>query len=424
MKALFAVGFLLIGIYPVASQEEGSDVNTCLMNAQYQKALELIQGLEPSKELLLQKTTCYKALSNYSQATVILESLSKEYPDDIPIKLELASCYKETLSYPQGVQCYDELIQIDSTNLYFYIQKADLLYQSQQYYDAIAQYRYLEKDNPSAYSHKRLGMCYEKLNRVDSALVHYARSQEIDPEDNFTAISLIKMYIKQEDFKSAIEKSESFMERNPKNKQMNLLNAFAYYSIDQYEEAVKRFEKCRAEGDSTLMVNQGLGISYYFLGNNEKAQPCLSRAYIQDTTNLKVLYPLAITSYETGLYKEAIEYYKKLLRSYLPNTKALLNLFSGLAKACEKEGRYYETVNSYEQALKYAGDNDEMEILYDLANLLEHQLHQYGYANHYFQKYRLSLYNYQLNLKDSVEVEAIEEKLNALDEHLEYLKSK
>ena len=326
--------------------------------------------------------------------------------------------------YPQGIQCYNELIQSDSTNVYFYLQKADLLYQSQQYDGALAQYRYLEKDHVSAYLLKRMGMCCEKLNRTDSAIVYYVRSLEIEPADHFTAISLVKMHIKQEDFNSAIQQSESFIARDPANGPMNLLNAFAYYSSDQYEEAVKRFEKCLAEGDSTLMVNQGLGISYYFLENNEKAQPYLSRAYMQDTTNLKVLYPLAITSYETGLYKEAIEYYTMLLRSYLPNKKALFNLCSGLAKACEKEGKYREAVESYGKSLQYAGDGEEMEILYNLANLFEHQLNDYGTAVFYFQQYRLSLFNYQMNLKDPEEVEVIEEKLKALDEHVKYLKSK
>ena len=424
MKALFFVNFLLFSTYPILSQEDVSEINTYLLNAQYQKALELIEELGPTKELLLQKTTCYKALNNYSKAIDILESLSQTYPDDIPVKLELASCYKEMHKYPQGIRCYDELIQNDSTNVYFYIQKADLLYQSQQYHDALAQYCYLEKENTSAYLHKRMGMCYEKLNQTDSAIAHYARSLEIEPEDNFTAINLVKMYIKQEDFKSAIDQSESFIARDPSHGQMNLLNAFAYYSSDQYEEAIKRFEKCLNEGDSTLMVNQGLGISYYFLENNEKAQPYLNQAYNQDTTNLKVLYPLAITSYETGLYKEAIEYYTTLLRSYLPNKKALFNLCSGLAKAYEKEGKYQETVENYGKSLQYAGDGEEMEILYHLANLFEHQLNNYGTAVFYFQQYRLSLFNFQMNLKDPEEVEVIEEKLQALDEHIKDLKSR
>ena len=75
MKALFVTSLLLISMDPVVEQKDISEINTCLLNAQYQKALEVIEELEPSKELLLQKITCYKALNNYPKAIDILELL-------------------------------------------------------------------------------------------------------------------------------------------------------------------------------------------------------------------------------------------------------------------------------------------------------------------------------------------------------------
>ena len=99
-------------------------------------------------------------------------------------------------------------------------------------------------------------------------------------------------------------------------------------------------------------------------------------------------------------------------------------MYSGLAKACEKESRYRDAADSYMKARQYAGTGEEMEVLYNLANLYEHQFKDYPAAAMAFQNYRLSLFNYQMNLKDPVEVEAIEEKLKALDEHIRELKMK
>ncbi len=424
LKFCLTLNVVLSAFLPVLAQEIPEELTVFIHQAQYQKALDIMDSLPENKELLVQKATCYKALNNYLQATHILEKLSEENPSDIPLKLDLAFCYKEMSRYPQSIACYDSLIQLDSTNMYFQIQKADLLCLLQKYSPAIQILRNINLQHPSTYLYKKLGMCFEKTYQTDSALVYYSKALEMEPDDYPAAISQIKMYLKKEDYASALEQTERYIAKDTANTQLHFLNAFSYYNLDRYEEAVQRFEKCLAKGDSSLMVLQGLGISYYFLENNKKAQPYLSQAYVLDTTNQKVLYPLAITSYETGRYKEAIQYYTSLLRIHLPNVKALFNLYAGLARSCEKEGRYQDAANCYSKSLQHAAEGEEMEILYARSNLFEHQLHDYMSAHYSFKEYRLSLFNYQMNLKDSVEADEIEEKLKALDEHIKELKTK
>ncbi len=57
----------------------------------------------------------------------------EEIPENVQIKSELASCFEALGQRQASIACYDGLIQLDSTNLYFKKQKADLLYQQGKY---------------------------------------------------------------------------------------------------------------------------------------------------------------------------------------------------------------------------------------------------------------------------------------------------
>jgi tetratricopeptide (TPR) repeat protein len=118
-------------------QAETDTLQVFIQNAQYRQAIEYINQTEPTKELLFQKSLCYKNLNDYSSAIEVLNALTEEYPDDIPIKLQLALCYEVAAQYEKSTGCYDQLLNIDSTNTYFEVQKADLLYRSEKYNQAL-----------------------------------------------------------------------------------------------------------------------------------------------------------------------------------------------------------------------------------------------------------------------------------------------
>ncbi|MDR3266422.1 MAG: tetratricopeptide repeat protein, partial [Tannerella sp.] len=310
MKAIFFTFVFSLCLISVLAQEpEMSGLSGYLQKAQYQQAIEYINRQEVSKDFLYQKALCYKSLNDFSKAIELLEPLSEEYPEDIPVKLQLALCYESTLSYLKGVDCYEKLMQIDSTNVFFQVRKADLLYRAEKYPVALEEYFAINPEFNPGYLTKSIAMCYDKLNQPDSAKVYFSNAWEIDAKDSFSALSLVKIHLKQEDFQSALIVSEKFISRDSTNIQMNILNAHTYYSLNRYEEAAGRFEKCRLQGDSSLTVNKSLGISYYFLKNDSLAFPCLNQAYSQDTTNTNVLYALASVNYNLGYYPDAIKYY-------------------------------------------------------------------------------------------------------------------
>jgi tetratricopeptide (TPR) repeat protein len=430
-KIIAGIIVFLFGLISMKAQENDSILADYFQKAQFRQAIEYIETQAPVRDLLYKKALCYKSLNNYSQAIRILEILHENDPDDIPVLLELAQAYEVRLQFSKGIRCYENLITIDSGNIFFQVRKADLLYRSEKYETALDNYLRIDPEKyNAAYLKKSIALCYEKLNQPDSAKWYYAESCKNDPSDIFPALSLVKIYIQEKNYLQALQYSEAFIANDSTNAQMNALNAFAYYNLNVYEEAVKRFEKCRAAGDSSLMINRSLGFSYYLLQNDTAAYPCLQRAYIQDTTNINLLYALASVNYNLGDYPQAIQNYQILIVRTMPDKNALYTYFTGLAQSYEKNRIFTEAVQNYTTANSYASTNQQKMVnFFALAVLMEFDLKDYNQAVFYYTQYRAALANYEdaLSEEENPDIQKLKEiqlKINELNKHINELKIK
>jgi len=405
-------------------QTESDTLQTYIKNAQYKEAVEYIDRLELTKELLYQKSLCFRFMNDYSSAIDMLNTLSAEYPDDVPVKLQLAICYEAIAQYPKSIDCYNQLLRIDSTNTYFEVRKADLLYRSEKYALSLDAYSRIDSTYNANYVARCMAMCYEKLNQPDKAKDYYAKAWELDARDVFSANSLVKIYLKKEDYVSAYDYSEKFIKNDSSNLTMNALNAFACYNLNYYDIAICRFKRCLQQGDSSLIVNRSLGFSYYLTDKDSLARPLLQQAFLQDTTNNNVLYILGKVNYKLGYYQDAVDCFLKMAEKITPSNTLLYTVYKELAMASEKNGEFRNALSAFEIASRYASDNNSnMELSYAIANLYENELMNYSLAVVYYRQYRLCLFNYQNSLKDDKQkdIDEIEGKLSALDKHIDSL---
>lgn len=396
-QAILTLGLLLFIVSQVYSQEVQNPLSDYLSNFQYQKALEYIDSQEPTKDLLKKKALCYKALGEHRKAIEILQPLSVEYPDEIQIISDLAVCYEATAQRQASIDCYDRLIQLDSTNLYFKNQKADMLYQQGKYDQALSIFHAVYNQNNSPTSLKRMGQCFEKMSMLDSAKVYFKEAWDRNPEDGFSVANLTNICLKQGSVHEAMAYSEKYMESDSTDQQINLLNALCYYKLDDYEESVNRFKKCYLDGDTSLIVNRSIGISYYSLNKSSEAMKHLESAYRMDTANNNVLFCLAVSYSDMAEYEKSITCYKKLLFRTIPEDLTLFLYFRNMASDYNRTMDYENALESYSEALKYANPNQKMNVYFILGVVCDNGLRDYKKAIEYYKLYRVSLAEY---LKD------------------------
>ncbi|MBD8347384.1 tetratricopeptide repeat protein [Dysgonomonas sp. HGC4] len=400
MRTLIYLTIFFIGYYPLLkAQNNYPIIDEYIASYQFDKALIVIENENQTKELQEKRAISYKGLDNYSKAIEVLSSLSQAYPEDLQIKSEMALCYQALSNWSAGLNCYNALIELDSVNIYYKIKRADMLYRLDNYKDALVDYKALTDDYKLSNMIKRSAQCFENMNELDSAMAYYSKAIEADTMDVFSIASLININIKQKNFEEAMRLSDSFVEKDSTNRQINLLNGLSYYGADFYEDAVSRFRRCYLNGDSSLVVNRSLGISYYSLGQNEEALPFLLKAYAQDSTNLRVLYCLGVISNEIRDYANSVTYFGTLLDRTIPADMYLYLYFRGLAKGYEGLEEYKEAVDNYEEATRYGTRNQNMYLNFTLATIYDYDLRQADKALNYYLKYQASLRDYLEELK-------------------------
>lgn len=435
MKHFILILFLISTEFAYA-QNNHDRLDEYMNNCQYLNALDYIENQDYDKELLFKKALCHKGLSDYKKAAKILEPLSEEFFEDRKIKLELANCYLIMSEWDKGIECYDALIAQDSTNVYYKMQKADILFRNSDYEKALESYKSLNQDYGLANMINRAAQCYEQMNMPDSAVVYYKDAWAVDSTDVFSVSRLINIILKQNNKMSdddniinqisdAVGYSEIYIARDTTNKQINLLNALGYYTLDRYEEAIPRFEKCFAKGDSSLILNRSLGISYYYLGQSDKAYNFLKKAYEQDSTNVNVMYCLGTACNDLGKSEEAVKYFVRILERVIPGDAALYSYYRGTAMAYEGNKQMQPAVENYILAEKYASDKQKIALLYSIASLYDYYLDKPKEALDYYIIYRNSMEKYLQELKDAdasmADIYDMESKLKGLTYHINRL---
>lgn len=427
--------FVVLMIYPIGAQaqDKSAILDGYMNDYQYQKALFYIQTQDETKEILFKKALCYRGLDNNAEAAKILLNLSQTYKDDIKIMRELANCYKAQANWNEALKCYDALINIDKDNAYYLIQRADMQFQSEDYKGALSSYKILVDEHDFQNMIKRKGLCYEKLNRLDSAIVYYAQAWARDSTDTFSAISLVNANLKiqkPENVSDARVFSEIYQKRDSTNKQMNLLNALAYYASDVpfYDEAIARFEKCYAAGDSSLVLIRSMGMACYALDYNSKAKPFLVKAHQLDSVNSNVLFCLARASNSLKDYDDATEYFNKLLDRVIPPPAVLYFYNKGLAEAYQGNEKYDQAVVTYKKVLEYANPDQQMHLYYSIGTMYDYDLLQPTEALKYYLLYKQSLVAFLESVKKNGEVskgeiKELEYKIKFLQDRIDRLQA-
>lgn len=435
MRSVFFLSMLIIQFlgFVIQAQSRGEqDIDFLIGNYQFQKALGIIDNRPESKDLMLKKAVCLKSLHKYTEAVTVYKELSSRYPEEKQPVIELALCYQALSEWDKSTDCYSRLIETDSTNVYFKIQLAEMYVRQEKYTKALEQYKALVEVYDMQNMLRQVAVCYDRLNRTDSAATYYTKAWERDFFDTSSVTGLINLNIKKgkPGLKEAIRISDTYVNNDSTNRQINLLNALSYYAADSYKDAVLRFDRCYTKGDSSLVVLRSLGLSYYYLGQKDDAYTFLQKAYDADSTNINVMYALGVIANEKMDYDTGVKCFETLIDKVVPADFTLHQYYRNQGIAYEGKKKYLSAVDSFKKALEYANEKQKMLLYYNIVSIYEVDLKLPNESLEYYELYRGALFSYYQDLlkaenieeADQLEINVTKAKLNALDKHISRLK--
>lgn len=394
-KVIFLIAlFTQFHLFSRENKNALNEIRNLIENYQYQNALSLIAQQAETNDVLYQKAFCYKQLGNNVEAENILIKLVKLSPQNVNYWGELASIYQNENKWKLALACFDKLVEIDSTNIYFRTQKATMLYSLDRFKESIEINKSLYLNENANNVLHLLGKSYESLNQIDSASFYYYKAWKYDFWDTRSLASYVKNVTLLDQIDSAISACRTYVAVDTTNQQINRLYASAYYLKDKYSEAIDLFQKCRQSGDTSLIVNRSLANSYFEMKIPDSAYVYLRKAFAQDTTNMKVLSSLASTCNSLEKGDEALAYFNLYLSKITPSNATLCKIYKGIAEGYRNEKQFEKAVQFYKFAQKYGSESQNAIIDHMIAEIYYYELEDNAKALPYYKLFYTFTKNY------------------------------
>lgn len=382
--------------------QENVDIKSLLINGDYEEVINILEIKQSSNDTLnfseyFSLGSAYQRMMNFQQAISAFSEAKKLEPNNIQNLLMLGSCYSSNGNDNYAKFIFTEVLLLDADNKNAKINLSSILLSLDEFEHASKIYESLVKsDSLNAYFYSQLGICKYRDGNKEAAIENFEKSIALNHSNSKTILMLAKLYYSEKKYDETLEILEIGLMHNPNNRYLIKMLADVYYKKDQYHEAILKYLSAITMGDTSAIIYQKLGMSYYYMS--------FTSSFINtDTRELKLNEGIEalkialdkdkndpLNSLYSGLcYKElneeetAVKYFEETLDKVYPDY--LGEVFYNLASSYDKMGDYVNSIQSYKKALDYKPEKQL--INFYLANIYDRYYKDKSVAVLYYQKF-------------------------------------
>lgn len=315
MKAfLICISFLLCT--PIFAQ----DVQSYFQSQQYAKALDMLETADSTLQNLMMKATCEQRLGLLKNAKKTYHQVLNQDSTNIQAISQLGVIYDQEYDLAKAIKYYRMLIQLDSTNSYYYKVNARVA--------------------------KKAGLLRESFQ-------YLATAHQLNPRDISVLLDIGDLFFANKQLAEADSILTIAFLEDSTNIQVILNKARSEYSLKDYARTVLLLEKTTGRLDLPPFYQKMLGYSYLQIDSFDLAIRSLERL-LEKESNEYTHYYLAIAHSKKENWEDAIYHYDKAIKDAIsPN---LFIYHANLGEYYTNENYKKEALYHYEEAYRYKED--------------------------------------------------------------------
>ncbi len=249
-----------------------------------------------------------------TEAIEVLKKAFKSCENKLTVRSELANLYFLQGMYLQAKTELDILLKEQNPDFRTFKQRVLIHEFSKEKLAAInLLHRAKNNDAKQAFYWIHLGDNYKQLGQFDDAIKFYEYALALNPLDYQTSSKLARVYLKV-DPDAALDLCDMILEKDSTNIRFIQITASAYIRLEKRESALLQYEKAMLLGDSTLNTIRNAGIIYQKANKPTKALNLLTKSYQVDSTNVKVVFYLAMAEAHLFNPDRGLELFDELLQ--------------------------------------------------------------------------------------------------------------
>lgn len=288
------------------------------------EAIEQLASLirpEFDEQVLSELADCHFQSGDYETAVGSYFMLSARVPGSIVYKIRLMQIYSRLKALPQSIQAGREALQMDSI--------------------------------PAVLSF--VGDSFRQMEQADSALWYYRRSLALKPMNENVVSKVMGILIDRADYDGAIAQADCFLAEDPDNSIIAPLQGLAHFRKEDYEGAVKVFQRQEDIGNDIYPVHYYLGQSYWHTKVMYRAEEELLKAWQLDSSDVNLAYSIAAVKLEAHrpFESDVIPWLDKAVEMLQPDPAILSRLHQQYGLGYYRRNSWDKAIEYYKEAYRY-----------------------------------------------------------------------
>lgn len=390
-------GTLIVG--RMASLE---DIRKAMEQYDYEAVIQNLPPMSGDTLFTRLRAQALKSMGRMSETLAEWNSLLPADSTNVKVIMELAECYRQMGNTNKALACYRKAIEFKPKNKYFRLQYIRTLLNVKRYEDAkSACHEWLDIDTVSAIGYNYLGQAYEGMaledtNALSLAFLSYSTAYLRDSLDAQIVARIANMFNNNQQYRDAIDVTETYRLTDTLNIDVNRQNAKAYCLNKEYKKAIERYESLKRMGDNSFLTFYYLGMSYIYDNWPYGGYDNLKEALRQSPQDINVLYYLARACAYSSYKQEGVTHMKKAIDIATPNDSLMARLYGGLAECYFHTNEPYKRIDALKEQYKW--DKHRVNY-YHIAQIYDSEK-DYANAIYYYEKYMALVPKEERILKD------------------------
>lgn len=341
--------------------------------------LEKAIKLQPRLQFYSSLGDVYRFLNQNEKAIVQYRKALKQFPDNIPCRINLGAAYAQTQRYDKALAQFSKVLELYPEHYQAYNNMGFVYEKKGNPEKALASFKKALKIEPgSASTHLNLGSFYLKEGRFRNAEEHLLKGFRLAPESYEILKEAGDLYFEQNDYARAQKYYGKARDLHAEKAYPAVRLGIIDLRQKNYAEARGHFEKALKKGGTRHLIYYYLGLCDFAENDLEEGISHLDKALAAKPGFFKAKVKLADAHKAKGEKDKALSIYNEVLTA---NETDLHSLRQAGQIHMDKE-EYEKALQKFEKA--YQVDKKNQSVIQNLAFLYA-RFEQYGKAAEKFE---------------------------------------
>ncbi len=363
-------------------------VKAMLMENKYEESLTVLDSIlvydSTNVNAYYYQSICYQYLSDYRKASAALKKALIYKPDDINIMVSLGNNLSASGQLSDAENILSKAFLLDSTNNRLLISFGKVLMQKHDWVEALKIYNVLiQIDSSNSFYYEQAGKCNILLMNRDAAIVNLQIAHRLNSLNELTIMELSNLYYAKKQFISAMRIINDGLAVYPLSCEFWTRKGDIFLGMKNYTGALSCYDCSLKLGDSSFTNLKNSGLCFYLTGEYDSAAIFLGNAVELNKKDPTSYFYLGASYKEMNNYNDAIQNFfaalKLLKNDYLPG------VYTQLASSYYSLKDYRKALYFYKDALEEAPRKFQLNLY--IASVYERLYKDKSVAMRYYKKF-------------------------------------